>query len=213
MKKTATGIVLFGDVIRSRDDAPTSTDWLRTLTRDLERAYPSDERLAPFAFTQGDELQGLLAPTADPFVAVLRGALHPDRRPMRWAISVGMIDPGHGPATERTGQAFLDARELVEASRARRDRLLVRVGVEPADTLLDDLAPLLGDLLEELTDRQRELARLMLLDGRRRSEAAETIGVSRATVSVMAERARIRRIEGLAAVLRRIVRDAVDAGP
>ena len=213
MKKTATGIVLFGDVIRSRDDAPTSTDWLRTLTRDLERAYPSDERLAPFAFTQGDELQGLLAPTADPFVAVLRGALHPDRRPMRWAISVGTIDSGHGPATERTGQAFLDARELVEASRARRDRLLVRVGAEPADTLLDDLAPLLGDLLEELTDRQRELARLMLLDGRRRSEAAETIGVSRATVSVMAERARIRRIEGLAAVLRRIVRDAVDAGP
>ena len=49
--------------------------------------------------TQGDELQLLLAPGADPFRAVLRAGLHPDALPMRWAIVAGGIDPGSGPAT------------------------------------------------------------------------------------------------------------------
>ena len=42
----------------------------------LEEAYPAADRVASFGFTQGDELQGLLATTADPFRAVLLGALH-----------------------------------------------------------------------------------------------------------------------------------------
>ena len=47
-------IVLFGDVIRSRRDAPGSTTWLRTLASELEDAYPAESRLADFEFTQGD---------------------------------------------------------------------------------------------------------------------------------------------------------------
>ena len=213
MTGASAGIVIFGDVIRSRDDAPAATGWLRTLSAELGRAYPPATRLASFGFTQGDELQGLLAPGADPFLAVLHGALHEEARPMRWAIALGDVDPGRGPATERTGAAFLAARSLLDAARARRDPVLVRVGSGPVDTLLDDVAPLLGDLLAELTDRQRLLARLMLLEGRRRSEAATRLGVSRATVSVMAERARIRRIDGLVAALRRIVADASATAP
>ncbi len=205
------GIVVFGDVVRSRADATGSTAWLRALTARLDEAYAPGQRLAPFAFTQGDELQGLLATSADPFAAVLIAALDPRARPMRWAISGGPIDPGRGRATERTGGAFLAARELLERARAERDRLVVRVGSQPADSLLDDLAPLLGDLLAELTDRQRELARLMLVDGLRRADAAETLEVSRATVSVMAERARIRRLEGLVRALRRLVADGLGA--
>ena len=77
------------------------------------------------------------------------------------------------------------------------------------DELLGELAPLLADLLADLTDRQRSLARLMLVDGLRQSEVAERLGVSRATISVMAERARIRRIDGLLGVLREHVREAV----
>ena len=59
------GLVLFGDVIRSRRDAPAATAWLRILRADLQTAYPPDERLAPFEFTQGDELQGLLPAAAE----------------------------------------------------------------------------------------------------------------------------------------------------
>ena len=58
------GFVLFGDVVRSRTDAPASTAWLRDLIGELEQTYAPGERLAPFAFTQGDELQGLLRLTA-----------------------------------------------------------------------------------------------------------------------------------------------------
>jgi RNA polymerase sigma factor (sigma-70 family) len=211
----AIAFVLFGDVVRSRDDSSGSTTWLRALTAELERAYPRADRLAPFAFTQGDELQGLLRITADPFEAVLRATLAEAAVPMRWVVAAGPVEPGRGPATQRTGPAFLAARELLEAARARRDRLLVTVGGEPADTLLAELAPLLADLLADLTDRQRAIARLMLVERLRQSEVAERLGVSRATISVMAERARIRRLDGLVAALRRIVADAAAelAGP
>jgi RNA polymerase sigma factor (sigma-70 family) len=201
--------VLFGDVVRSRVDGPAGATWLRELIRELKRVYPGAARLAPFAFTQGDELQGLLRTDADPFEAVLRATLHADALPMRWTIVAGPIEPGRGPTTERTGPAFLAARDLLDTARARRDGLLVRVGEERADALLAGLAPLLADLLADLTDRQRSIARLMLVEGLRQSEVAERLGVSRATISVMAERARIRRIDGLLRVVRRIVRDAV----
>jgi DNA-binding NarL/FixJ family response regulator len=202
-------LVLFGDVVRSRDDLQGSTRWLRTLTEELERAYAPAERLAPIAFTQGDELQALLGVTADPFVAVLLASLHPEALEMRWVIAAGAVEPGRGPTTERTGEAFLAARALSDAARARRERLLVAVGAEPADTLLAELAPLLAGLLGDLTDRQREIARLMLVEGLRQSTVAERLGVSRATISVMAERARIRRLQGLVAALRLIVAGAL----
>ena len=60
----AVGIVLFGDVVESRDDPQASSAWLRTLSRALEERYPPAAWLAGFGFTQGDELQGLLAPSA-----------------------------------------------------------------------------------------------------------------------------------------------------
>jgi hypothetical protein len=192
-------IVLFGDVVGSRRDSPASTAWLRTLLADLEAAYPRSDRLASFEFTQGDELQGLLAPDADPLVAVLRASLHPDRRPMRWIVVAGDVDPGRGPATQRTGAAFLRARARAEATATRRDRLLMSSGDAAVDEILDDVAPLLAELLDDLTDRQRVVAWLVLVEGLRRSEVAARLDVSRATISVVAERAHLRSIGRLAA--------------
>ncbi|TMF34298.1 MAG: hypothetical protein E6I26_12455 [Chloroflexi bacterium] len=76
------------------------------------------------------------------------------------------------------------------------------------DELLDGTAPLLGELLEDLTRRQREIARLMLVEGLRQSEVADRLGVSRATVSVAADRAHIRSIGELARVVRTLIADA-----
>lgn len=198
------GIVLFGDVVHSRRDSTGSTSWLRTLADELSAAYPAETRLAPFEFTQGDELQGLLAATADPLVAVLRGALHPAGRPMRWVVAAGEVDPGTGPATQRTGPAFLRARERVEEAATRRDGLLMSSGDDAADRLLDGLAPLLAELLADLTARQRVIGRLILLEGLRRSEAADRLNVRRATISVAADRAHLRSIARLADALRTI---------
>jgi DNA-binding NarL/FixJ family response regulator len=198
-------LVLFGDVIRSRRDAIAATAWLRTLTADLAAAYPTAALLAPFEFTQGDELQGLLATGADPTRAVLRAALHPEAMPMRWVVVAGEVDPGRGPATQRSGPAFIEARERLAAAAARRERLAVVSGDPPTDELLAGLAPLLGELLADLTDRQRQIAWPLLVEGLRRSEVAERLGVSRATISVAAERAHLRSIGELARVVRTLL--------
>jgi len=202
--------VLFGDVAASRVDASRASAWLRTLSRDLDRHY-ANQRLAPFGFTQGDEIQGLLTVTADPMVAVLRAALHPHAMPMRWVIVAGRIEAGRGPTTQRTGPAFLQARELVAEAKKRRQDLLVRSGDAATDELLDDIAPALAALLGGLTDRQRAIAQLILVDALRQSDAAQLLGVSRPTVSVAVERARIREIAGLARATRRLLAQGVAA--
>jgi DNA-binding NarL/FixJ family response regulator len=197
-------IVLFGDVIRSRRDASGSTTWLRTLTAELEATSPPGSLVAPFEFTQGDELQGLLAPGADPLDAVLRASFNPDRSPMRWVIVAGEVDPGTGPATQRTGPAFLRARERLAEAVARRDNLLMSSGDPATDALLDRLAPVLAEMLDDLTRRQMTIGRLLVIDGLRRSEVADRLHVSRATVSVVADRAHIRSITRLASALREL---------
>jgi DNA-binding CsgD family transcriptional regulator len=186
-------IVLFGDVATSRRAAARSSRWLRTLARELDRRY-AKERLARFGFTQGDELQGVLAPGADPFAAIIRAALHPEALRMRWAVAIGQVDPGRGPATERTGAAFLGAREAITRAKPQRDGLIVVTGDPETDTLLADVAPVFLILLDELTDRQREIARLMLVDGLRQADVAERLRIRRPTVSVAVERAHIREI-------------------
>lgn len=203
--------VLFGDVIRSRRDAPSATAWLRTLTSDLTEAYPPGERLARFEFTQGDELQGLLDPAADPIRAVVRAALHPRRLEMRWVIVRGPVDPGRGPATQRSGPAFVAARERLATAAARRERLALVSGDAATDALLDGVSPLVGELLAELTPRQREIGWLLLVDGLRRADAAERLGVSRATVSVAADRAHLRWLgDALGAIRTLLARAAPD---
>ena len=208
MTAPSTGTVVFGDVVDSRRD-PGSTGWLRALCAELEDAYPRADRLAAFAFTQGDEIQGLLAPGADPFRAVLHAALQPDARTLRWAIVAGDIDPGTGPATERNGVAFLIAREAIARAKAHREGLVAISGDPEADGLLADTGPLLAALLADLTPRQREVARLIAIDDLRQSQAAEHLGVSRATVSVIADRARVRHLQGLVRTLASIFAEGV----
>ena len=194
-------LVLFGDVVRSSRDRVEAAAWLRDFVAGLDAAYGAS-RLAPFDFTQGDELQGLLSPDADPLVAVLRAALGPGTRPVRWACVWGSVDQGEGPATQRTGQAFLAARDEIAAARSARERLVIRTGNPGADRLLEGMTPALADLLDGLTDHQRVVAGLALLDGMRQAEVAERLGIRRATVSVAFSRARVNSIGRLCDAIR-----------
>jgi len=203
-------IVIIGDVVRSRRGPEAAGTWLRRLTRELDAAYGRDA-IAPFAFTQGDELQGLLAPGADPLQALLIAALDDERQQMRWVVASGTIAPGEGRATERTGEAFYAARELIEATAKSRDGLAMRSGDARADALLADVAPLLAELLDDLTARQREVARLALVEHLRQADVAERLDVSRASVSVTWGRGRVRSIERLARALRTIFREGAAA--
>jgi len=203
-------VVLLGDVVNSRRAPAAAAAWLRRLCFELEAEY-GHERLAPFAFTQGDELQGLLVPTADPIRGVLFASLHEDARPMRWAAIHGPVERGEGPATERGGDAFVAARRLVDLARRRRDGLLMVTGDDATDELLGHTAPVLAELMGRLTARQRTVARLMLLDGLRQSDVADRLLVSRATVSVTFGRAGIRSIERLAGAVRTLFQAGVRA--
>lgn len=201
-------IVLFGDVIDSRRAPAAASAWLRQLCFELEGMYEG-ERLASFAFTQGDELQGLLRPTGDPVLGVLYASLHEAARPMRWAVVHGLVERGEGPATEWGGDAFVQARELIETAKRQRDGLLMVSGDSRIDELLADVAPVLAELLRDLSARQRTVARLALLEGLRQAEVADRLDVSRATVSVTFGRARVRSIERMAAAVRAIFRMGV----
>lgn len=207
------GLVLFGDVLGSRRDSVGSTAWLRGLVADLDTAY-GDDRLAPFGFTQGDELRGLLAPDADPMIAVVRAALGPEGRRMRWVIVRGEVDSdttgGMSPATERTGPAFATAREALDRARTSHDRLVVRTGRDEVDSLLADLTPALVDMLDGLTERQRAVARLALIEDLRQSEVADRLKVRRATISVSFSRARIRSLQRLVSGIGRVYSSGSD---
>jgi hypothetical protein len=197
-------IVVFGDVVHSRRDPAASSAWLRSLCVELQAMY-GNETLAAFGFTQGDELQGLLRPAADPLGVVLRAALDEHAWPMRWAIAVGSVEPGYGPATQRTGEAFIAARAGLEQTRRQRSSLRIVTGDHAVDVLLDDLAPVLGSALENLSPTQRRVARLILIDGLRRFEVADRLDVSRATVSVAASRGGVPSLERLSRAIRNLL--------
>jgi DNA-directed RNA polymerase specialized sigma24 family protein len=115
----------------------------------------------------------------DPFLALLDAWLDPAMPAARWAVVVG---------------ADGDADAALHAAAARRELLIVRTGSDDADALLADLSPVLGRLLDDLTSSQRRLARLLLIEGVRQADAAELLGISRASVSVANGRARIHEI-------------------
>jgi hypothetical protein len=209
---SSAAIVVFGDVIHSRSDPAGSSAWLRALCAGLQAAF-EPQVLAAFGFTQGDELQGLLRPTGDPLGVVLRAALAPDARPMRWAIAMGSVEAGRGPATQRTGEAFIAARATLEETRRRRTSLQIVTGDPAVDVLLDDLGPVLGSALEALSPTQRRVAGMILVDGLRRSEVADRLEVSRATVSVAATRGGVPSLERLSRAIRTLIERSRPAQP
>jgi DNA-binding CsgD family transcriptional regulator len=211
----ANGVVLFGDVVNSRVSAQASAAWLETLCGQLDRDY-GDQRLADFEFTQGDEIQGLLDPSADPVHAVLQATLRAHAGedavpPMRWVAVYGAVEPGRGPATRRTGPAFFRARSLLEDARRQRDGLRCETMDARADALLDRTAPALAAMINGMTDRQRVVARMAIVDGLRQSEIADSLGIARATVSVASGRADVRNVGRLADAVRLIWREGITA--
>ena len=81
---------------------------------------------------------------------------------------------------------------------------MMLTGRAEVDALLADLAPALVDIFDGLTERQRTVARMALIDDLRQSEVADRLNVRRATISVSFNRARVRSLQGLAAAFRRV---------
>lgn len=212
MPERSLGIALLGEAVGPRRDPRSSRGWLARLGHELDDDY-GDERMLPFAAAGGVELRGLLRVTADPLAAVLRGALGPEARRMRWAIALGGGEPGESLMDEVSGEAFDLARGALERGRRQHDALMLVTSDPAADGLLEALGPVLGDMLARLTTRQRTVARLMLVEGRRQAEVAEELGVSCATISVNVARSRLRSMARLVAATNAIFASGLPAAP
>jgi DNA-binding CsgD family transcriptional regulator len=106
---------------------------------------------------------------------------------VRWGIGAGRDD---ATAISRASEAVLLAGE-------RGAEMGCATGDPWRDALLADLELALSALLDDLTPRQAEIARLVLVDGARQVEVAQALGVSRATVSVAVARGRLPAISGV----------------
>ncbi len=207
-------ICLVGDVVGSRRGALAATEWLTRLRDRWESMCP--ERLAPFEFTQGDEIQGLLPVDADALRLVLDAALRPHAGPsgiprMRWVLAIGGVDPGHGPTTQRTGDAFLVARGLMTRIHHDRDVLACATGDRPTDRLLAGVAPVLGSIIERMTDRQREALHLRSIEGLTQEGIAARLGISQSAVSGHLSRAGARDVARLAEAVRLLLATGIGA--
>lgn len=196
-------IAIVGDDIEDRDGTALDPRRLPPIARLLDAAYP-DARMAGFS-TSPSRLVGILVPDADPLIAVLLVGLLDGHPRVRWSIVEGELATGRSRAPGRAAALLRQAAEGVVAARARRDRLVIWTGVPGADHLLEALGPLLAELLDELTDRQRSVARMLLVDGLRQADVADVLAVSRATISVMVARGRIRSIDRLAGAVRSVL--------
>jgi len=106
---------------------------------------------------------------------------------VRWGVGAGGDDAS---ATRR-------ATEALQLAGERGAEVGFATGDPWRDALLADLELALSALLDDLTPRQAEIARLVLVDRARQVEVAQALGVSRATVSVAVSRGRLAAIAGV----------------
>jgi len=132
-----------------------------------------------FERTAGDEVQGVLD---DPGVVV-----HVVRRLTRdggWSIGVG-AGPVQTPLPKSTragaGQAFVSARNAVEAAKRRPVRVAVRGAVAEPATDAQAVLTALAALVERRSDQAWEAIELVEA-GRTQAEAAAQLGVTRQAV-------------------------------
>jgi len=171
------------DVVGSRRAPERTAAFLDRLPSVLA-AVVGPGLVRPFVAIRGDEVEGLIAPDTDPFRPIVAAALEPEGQPLRWAVVAG--DRSTAPARAAAEIARL---------KARSEQLVVITGDTLADRLLLDLVPVVGALVDDMTPHQREIARRILVEGRRQAEVAAELRVSRATISVAVGRGRLRDLE------------------
>jgi hypothetical protein len=174
---------LIGDIVGSRDvrDRAGLQARMRSLLEALNGRL-SAALAAPFAFTGGDEFQGLLR---DPGAAVdvlvaSWDALHPDRAAFGIGLG-GLTVPLGGEVGSLDGPCFHRAREALDRASAQRRWCLASGLWSPAEEAVNALFRLQQEVREGWTETQRRYAR----EARAalRKDVAATFGVRPSVVS------------------------------
>ncbi len=167
---------------------------LATVATEINELYEDTELVFPFRATSSNCIEGRLGPGADPLAAILLGTLAAGPE-LHWTVVAD--------SKQRTDEPSADRRGGVQPRAG--GRAVVRTGSDHEDRLLEDLLPALFDQLDELTERQRTVVRLALVDGLRQSQVAARLGVKRATVSISFERSHVGSLNRFVSALRRIM--------
>jgi hypothetical protein len=194
------GWVIVAEMAGGRRSRAVAPAWPAALAAGLNDRDPG-RLLRPFDVATDGLLVGALGPGADPAALLVEAALAGVAARVRWAAALGHVEAGRGPSPEPVGPAAAAARTALAAGRQHRDLVSIVTGRPHADLLLAGMAAALGDLLATMTPRQKEVARLALVDGLRQADVADRLRIRRATVSVSFARARIATLERLLAAI------------
>ena len=167
--------------------------------------------LAALRVHPGRRDPGLAAPRRRSLRGRSDAALRPHQGPRRRAADAlgGGRRPGRGSrprSSHATQRSCLRGRPPGCWSRHARTTTGCSVGPATlvADELLAGTAPVLAAIIAGMTDRQREIAHLSLIDGLRQSDIAERLRIARPTVSIAAARGDLRNLGRLAEAVRSI---------
>jgi hypothetical protein len=169
------GFVLTIDQQASRREGGRAPEWAQELND-----RHGDRLTLPFAVTAGDELQGLLT-DPEAFVAAVRDSLRPADA---WWIGAGVgevQEPLPQRVNEATGDAFVAARDAVEAAKKSSEGIAVRgagVNVRGLNGALSALA----HIARGRSEREWETVDLAEA-GLTQREIAERLGVTQQAVS------------------------------
>lgn len=173
--------VLTADQVKSRDRTPLATATIDAVTARYARALP-----LPVEQSSGDELQAV---TPDPDAALGIALLLTRDGAWRVGLGIGSVDPLGTSVRSSTGDAFVAARDGVNAAKSERRLLVVRAEPDGDDARdLDALCGLLVTLRSARTPAGREIVDLVDALGTQ-SAAAEQLGISAAAASDRARRA------------------------
>ncbi len=154
------------------------TTLLQTLNVELE-----DALLSNFTVTLGDEFQGLLCQAS--VIPEILWRLRVDLPAVRLWVGVGfggLDTPIHEEAIGMDGPTFHRARQGVDLARDESIHGGVFVGFDEDDAVLTGLARLLDHHRHSFTEAQIA-AVAGVREGRRQSDVAEELGISRQAVS------------------------------
>ena len=186
-------VVILGDQVRSREaiDRPSVLEATRQAIDDVNSRFQNDLTI-PFSLSQGDEVQALACTpqiawdVLEAFDSSFAGGA------FRYALGIGSISTALSERTwDMDGTCFHRARDAMGASRDESRWVTVRGFGDREDAIVNGVIRSLQIVREGWTGRQREAYSV-----RRRSklqiEAAETMGLSQATLSKMLKSAQYR---------------------
>lgn len=194
-KKSRIYSVITGDVVKSSSFSKQRADLLSTLKssfRSIEDYFPGLVR-APFEIHRGDSFQGVLSGPEKALHAALiiraglRWGLETQKRhevlDTRIVIGIGSINflPA-GRGTEGDGEAFHLSGKVLERTKKKDWRLLIRVPVERFHAELDTECALLDALINRWSKEQAQAILLCQVRGFTQKRAAEELNITQPAV-------------------------------